>query len=294
MDRRTFMKMVGVLPMFSIVQIKNTQGLSHSYLSQENTKPLSILNILEDVCPGQLVVIGSRPSVGKSAVALNLLNELAAVQNEGCVYFSIECTQEHIMHRLMCLRSNISHAALKTGKLSVDQYEKLIRASDEISNFEVYMSDSIKVSTELIADQIVALKKNKKNVKYVFIDYLNLLHIQKENLSRVDQMTEALSELKGLAVKENLIIIALSQVNRGVELHSTLRPQPQQLREINNISSIDRIILLNKKTFYQGDQQEKKTQLDFFIYNGRHKAKIDYFADIKTANFKIDHLTAVI
>lgn len=290
MGRRSFLKLFRAVPLISIIQMKNTQGLSHRFGSLENIKPLSILKILEDVSPGQLVVIGSRFSIDKSTVAMNLLNEITFVQNESCVYHSLEITRQNLIRRWTCLKANVSSQSLLEGTLSANELERANLADEVISNSKVFICDNSEISTESIAKQIVDLKKSGKNIKFVFIDYLNLLQSKNSDLSRFEQV---LHELKALAVKENLILIALSRVNKGIELHSSFRLRPYLLQEINNLSSIDKIILLNRKHYYVDGILEKNTQLDFFIYKDHVKAKIDYWGMLNPSNFKIDQMTAV-
>ena len=262
MDRRNFMKMFGALPLLTIFKGQNTLGLSSGTKDVMNLRPNTVLKIIEDVTPGQLVVIGSRPSMGKSIVALNIVNELTLNQNDGCVYFSIEMTKENLMRRWMSIASGVSHAAIKNGTLSTTDFGYLAQASHSFTKANVFINDDSKISVESLTEKVKTLKNSGKNIKFVFVDYLNLLNSEQTHLSRRDQVANTLRQLKILAVSENVIVVGLAQLNRGIEGRPDRRPRSADFRETNDLSSIDKLILLYREDYYNREISGQQSEIE--------------------------------
>jgi replicative DNA helicase len=193
--------------------------------------------------PGWLVLVAGRPGMGKTNAMVRMMHELMK-QKKTFAFFSLEMTKVQIMERFFCLNQNFK-------KEHLNSYEELTKNQDKIENFISFFSEHFnnsyihdkKIDIEDLVILIKSLKK-QKNIDCVFVDYLQLIDNQKDELKiREIQIRKISSELKKLAVDLNIPIIAGCQLNRGSEKRVDKRPLSSDLRESGSLEQDADLIL---------------------------------------------------
>jgi replicative DNA helicase len=179
---------------------------------------------------GDLIIIAARPSVGKTAFALNLARN-AAASGVGVAMFSLEMNAVSQGLRMLSAESELWMIQIQTGRLDERQmlqmFEKGIKP---LSNLPIYFEDNFNVTVGKFKAAVRRMVK-KKGVKLVIVDYLQLMHAENKKASREQQISEISREMKGLANELQVPIIALSQLSREVEKRTNQEPQLSDLRE---------------------------------------------------------------
>lgn len=252
MDRRSFVKMAGLLPMMGIFRFNNTVASASQVVSANKSlcSQGSIGRILEQNQSSRLVMVAGRPSMGKTAVLLNLLNDLGIDANNECLFFSVEMSKESLMKRLLALRSNIPLLSMRNGKIQDAEWSSFITASESISKSKIYIDDSAGISVQEIRRRCEKHQNKSPAVKYVFVDYFQILNSENKHENRRDEATYILNQLSQMAKELNVIVIVAGQLNRGVEGRADRRPLPEDMREIRDLRSIDELLLLYRDYYY--------------------------------------------
>jgi len=192
--------------------------------------------------PGWLVLIAGRPGMGKTNTMVRIMNEITK-QKKKFAFFSLEMNKEQIMNRFFCLNQNFK-------KEHLNFYEELNKNEEKFENFITFISenfDSYIHDKKIDIDELIILIKNlkkQKNIDCVFIDYLQLIDNQKDELKiRELQIRKISSELKKVAVDLNIPVIAGCQLNRGSEKRVDKRPLSSDLRESGSLEQDADLIL---------------------------------------------------
>jgi len=185
--------------------------------------------------PGDLIVIAARPSVGKTAFALNLIR--TAANKATVAVFSLEMQKEMLVMRMLAAESKFFLDHLQTGRLNDRDLERLQSgAADKLSRLNIFFDDSPGLNISKLKTKARQLKK-KKNLGLIVIDYLQLMSPSDRQQNREQQVSEISRELKTLAQELKIPIIALSQLNRDIEKRTgtAARPQLSDIRESGSI-----------------------------------------------------------
>ncbi len=206
---------------------------------------------------GDLIVIAGRPSMGKTSFAMNIV-ETAVMKNEACVLvFSLEMPGESLCMRLLSSLGRIDQNRVRTGKLHKEDWASLNSAVSMISERSLYIDDSPAVSPADIRAKARRLAK-MHNLGLIVVDYLQLMKIPGFKEGRVAEIAEISRGLKILAKELNVPIIALSQLNRGLEQRVDKRPQMADLRESGAIEQdADLILFIYRDEVYHEDSDDK-------------------------------------
>jgi replicative DNA helicase len=179
---------------------------------------------------GDLVIIAGRPSIGKTALALNIAQYAACVKGIGVAIFSLEMSKSQIGIRLLCSEARISSTKLRTGFLSKNDWPLLTRAAGTLAEAPIYIDDSAAMTDLEIrakARRLIA----EKNIGLIIVDYLQLVKGRSRTESRQQEVSDITRSLKALAKELNIPVVALSQLSRAVEQRQGKRPQLSDLRE---------------------------------------------------------------
>jgi replicative DNA helicase len=205
---------------------------------------------------GELIVIAARPSMGKTAFALNLL-EHAALSRPQCLegrapsvlMFSLEMGRQSLVSRLLCARAGVPGHFLRRGNLSVDDRNDLVRAADDLRGAKIFIDDSAGLTVAAVRSRARRLAA-REGVDLVLIDYLQLLtHPRSE--SRQQEISTISRSLKELSRELGVPVVALSQLSRAVESRDPPRPQLADLRESGSIEQdADVVLLLYRPEYY--------------------------------------------
>lgn len=167
-----------------------------------------------DLKPGYVYLIASRPSMGKTALALNMLQHLAIKENHKVVYFSLEQSKEQLSERLLSMESGVEQRILRDAKAGPEDEDSIASAAQRIGSSNLVIDDTHGINVEAIARKLS--EEIMSGVEVVIIDYLQLLN--------TDQIEQCCKDLKTTAETNNVAMIVLSQVSGSVEDREDHRP----------------------------------------------------------------------
>ncbi len=180
--------------------------------------------------PSDLIIVAGRPSMGKTAFALNIA-ENAACEKKVCVaIFSLEMSKEQLVQRMLCGVAKVDGSKLRGGFLRESDWPKLTRAAGKLSESPIYIDDTPALSVLEMRAKARRLKK-EKGLGLIVVDYLQLMRSSLHTESREREISDISRSLKALAKELGVPVIALSQLNRSVESRTDKRPQLSDLRE---------------------------------------------------------------
>ena len=229
-------------------------------------------NILAGFQRSDLIILAARPSMGKSALALNFAHNIALKTNEPVLIFSLEMSKEQLVDRLLSMESGVDAWALRTGNLNDSDFEKIGQAMGVLSEIPIYIDDTPGIT---ISDMRTKARREAHLHKLglIIIDYLQLMSGGTRFSSdgnRVQEISEISRGLKGLARELNVPILALSQLSRSVENRSPQVPQLADLRESGSIEQdADVVMFIYREDYYHPDT-ERKDLADVMIKKHRN------------------------
>jgi replicative DNA helicase len=244
---------------------------------------------------GELLIVAARPSMGKTAFSLNLAQHIALRAKKTVAYFSLEMSREAVMIRLLASEARINMKDIRSGKISDSAWPKLIQAAGLISDSSLYIDDTSGISPTEVRARARRLK-SQFGLDCIMIDYLQLMDLKQKVESRERAVSEISKSLKSLAKELDVPVIALAQLNRGVEGRTEKRPMLSDLRESGSIEQdADVIMMLYREDYYDKENQEVMGNAEIIIgkqRNGptgtvklRWEAEFGRFRDADPAGF---------
>lgn len=209
--------------------------------------------------PGDLIIIAGRPGMGKTSFALNVALNACRMRKASAVVFSLEMPKEQLANRLLCSEAKVDAGKLRTGYLSRDDWPKLTQAAGMLSDLPIWLDDTPGLSLMELRAKTRRLKA-EHDLGLIVIDYLQLMRAGTKTDSREQEISEISRSLKGMAKELSLPVIALSQLNRGVESRGNKdkRPQLSDLRESGAIEQdADTIWFIYRDEVYNPESTEK-------------------------------------
>ncbi len=197
-----------------------------------------------------LILLAARPGMGKTSFALNIARFAACTAKKTVAFFSLEMSKEQIASRLLSTEALISGTKLRTGKLSEEEWSRLIPASDVLSKAELYLDDTPGITITEMKSRLRRLH----NLDLVVIDYLQLMASGRRIENRVQEISEITRNLKILAKEMNVPVITLSQLSRASEQRTDHRPQLSDLRDSGSIEQDADIVLFLYREGYYSDK----------------------------------------
>ncbi|MFA1819666.1 replicative DNA helicase [Virgibacillus oceani] len=217
-----------------------------------------------------LIIVAARPSVGKTAFALNVAQNVAVNTDENVAIFSLEMGAEQLVSRMLCAEGNIDAQRLRNGQLQSDDWSKLTMAMGSLSNAGIFIDDSPGIRVAEIRSKCRRLKQ-EHGLGMILIDYLQLIQgsaNSREN--RQQEVSEISRSLKALARELNVPLIALSQLSRGVESRQDKRPMMSDLRESGSIEQDADIVGFLYRDDYYDTESEKQNIIEIIISKQRN------------------------
>lgn len=207
--------------------------------------------------PSDLILIAARPSMGKTAFALNIAQYVALKQHMSVGIFSLEMSKEQLVNRLFALEGGIDAQKLRVGDLDPDDWERLLESSGAIGRSRIMIDDTPGITIQEMRSKCRKMKL-EQGLDLVIIDYLQLM----ESSGRVESQQQKISEisrsLKGLARELNVPVIALSQLNRALEARPDKRPMLSDLRDSGAIEQdADVVMFIYRDDYYNKDSEAK-------------------------------------
>lgn len=206
-----------------------------------------------------LIIVAGRPSMGKTALAVQVARQISEIHKTGVAIFSLEMSKEQLVQRLLSSESGIDSNYLRAGRIHETQWEPLSRAIGTLSQLPIYIDDSPNPSINELRSSARRLQAERpEGLGLILIDYLQLMGGGDATDGRVQELSRITRSLKGLARELHVPIIALSQLSRGVEARTNKRPLMSDLRESGAIEQdADLIVLLYRDDYYNPDSPEK-------------------------------------
>lgn len=198
-----------------------------------------------------LLLLAARPGMGKTAFALNIAKNVACGSKKTVAFFSLEMTNEQLCSRLLSTEALVSGTKLRTGKLSEEEWLRLIAAGDVLRNANIYLDDTPGITVS----EIKAKLRRLKQIDLVVIDYLQLMASGRRIDNRVQEISEITRNLKILAKEMNVPVITLSQLSRASEKRENHKPQLADLRDSGSIEQdADIVLFLYREGYYDKDK----------------------------------------
>lgn len=220
--------------------------------------------------PGELIIIAARPSMGKTAFSLNVALSAALREKKTIAYFSLEMGKEQVMMRMLASEARISLSQLRNGNIDEYAWPKLISTAAKMSEAPIFIDDTSGISPFDVRAKARRMKA-RHGLDMIVVDYLQLMSMKQKVESREREVSEISKMLKGLARELKIPVIALAQLNRGVEGRSDRRPMLSDLRESGSIEQdADVIMMLYREDYYDRDTPEIKGLAEVIIGKQRN------------------------
>ena len=207
--------------------------------------------------PANLVVVAARPSMGKSALALNIVHNVAVAGTPVAV-FTLEMSREEVVQRLLCAHARVDSQKLRTGELNQTQWTKLTMAAGTLYKTPIFVDDSASLTVTEIRAKCRRLTR-QHGLGLVVVDYMQLMHSTGRSENRQQEIAEISRALKTLARELHVPIIAVSQLNRSLETREDKRPRLGDLRESGAIEQdADVVMFIYRHEYYHPEAQETR------------------------------------
>lgn len=217
-----------------------------------------------------LIIVAARPSVGKTAFALNIAQSVATKTDETVAIFSLEMGAEQLVMRMLCAEGNLDAQRMRTGKLTAEDWGKLSLALGSLANSKVFIDDTPGIKVSDIRNKCRRLAQ-EHGLGMILIDYLQLIQgsgNSREN--RQQEVSEISRTLKEIARELQVPVIALSQLSRGVESRQDKRPIMSDIRESGSIEQDADIVAFLYRDDYYEKETEKKNIIEIIIAKQRN------------------------
>mgnify|MGYP001594626739 CR=1 FL=1 len=197
-----------------------------------------------------LIVVAGRPSMGKSAFALGMVEHAGIIEKIPTAVFSLEMSKEQLAQRMLCSHAKVDAQKVRTGYLAASDWPRLTAAAGKISEAPIFIDDSPAISVMELRAKARRLKA-QQDIKLIVLDYMQLMRGSASIESRQQEISEISRSLKALARELRVPIVAISQLSRAVESRTDHRPQLSDLRESGAIEQdADVVVLILREEYY--------------------------------------------
>lgn len=208
--------------------------------------------------PGELIILAARPSMGKTALALNFVESAMFSQKKSVVVFSMEMPSAALIMRMMSSIGRIDQTKMRNGKLTEEDWPKLSSAVAKMKDKLLFIDDTPGLNPQEMRARIKRIAREHGNPGMIMVDYLQLMQIAGSSEGRTQEISEISRSLKAIAKEFECPVIALSQLNRGVEQRPNKRPMNSDLRESGAIEQdADVILFIYRDEYYHEDSPDK-------------------------------------
>ncbi|MGM8228421.1 replicative DNA helicase [Cellvibrio sp. ARAG 10.3] len=208
--------------------------------------------------PGELIILAARPSMGKTALALNFVESAMFSQNRPVLVFSMEMPSAAMVMRMMSSVGRIDQGRMRNGKLTEEDWPKLSSAVAKMKDKLLFIDDTPGLSPQELRARVRRIAREHGNPGMIMVDYLQLMQIAGSSEGRTQEISEISRSLKAIAKEFDCPLIALSQLNRGVEQRPNKRPMNSDLRESGAIEQdADVILFIYRDEYYNEDSPDK-------------------------------------
>lgn len=247
-------------------------------------------NILAGLQRSDLIIVAARPSMGKTALTLNLAHNIATKTELPVLLFSLEMSKEQIVDRMLSMESGVDAWNIRTGNLSDSDFEKIGHAMGTLSEAPIYIDDTPGITVSDMRTK-ARREQHQRQLGAIMVDYLQLMSGGARfggDFNRVQEISEISRGLKSIARELNVPVVALSQLSRSVESRSPQIPQLADLRESGSIEQdADVVAFIYREDYYNPDT-DRKNITDIFIKKHRNGpvGQVELYFDKERQRFK--------
>ena len=247
--------------------------------------------LLSGLQKSDLIILASRPSMGKTSLALNIARNVAVKEKKGVGVFSIEMSREQLTDRLLASEANIDGWKLRTGRLSDEgednDFTKIREAMGVLSDAPIYIDD-IASPTVMQIRTIARRLQAEHDIALLVIDYLQLIKSSERSESRVQEVSEISRSLKALAKELDIPVLAVSQLSRAIEMRTDGMPKLSDLRESGSIEQDADVVMFIYREDRVKKNSERKNIADILIEKHRNGpiGKVELFFNENTTTFR--------
>ena len=207
---------------------------------------------------GELIILAARPSMGKTALALNFVEAAIETVDAPVLVFSLEMPADSLIMRMLSSVGRIDQGRIRNGKLNEEDWPKLESAARRLKDKKLFIDDTAGLTPTDLRARTRRIAREHGEPGLIMVDYLQLMHVSGSTDGRTQEISEISRSLKALAKEYNCPVIALSQLNRGVEQRPNKRPMNSDLRESGAIEQdADVILFIYRDEYYNEESPEK-------------------------------------
>ncbi len=215
------------------------------------------ISALDEITTGlnrsDLIIVGARPGMGKTSFALNIARNVAMQQKRTVAVFNLEMSREQMVNRLLSSEARVSSKKLRTGNLTPDEWTRMASAAGQLGQAPIYLDDTASITVATMKARLLRLK----DLGFVVIDYLQLMHSGKRTENRVTEVSEITRSLKIMAKELNVPIMVCAQLARATEKQANHRPGLSDLRESGSIEQdADQVLFLYRDEYYRNEKSD--------------------------------------
>ena len=220
--------------------------------------------------PSDMILVAARPSMGKTAFALNLAAHAACKKHITTAIFSLEMSKVQLMNRFLAMESGVSAQNMRTGNLSEGEWEKLVEGAAILGDSGLVIDDTPGISISDMRSKCRKIKLEHDDLGLIIIDYIQLMTSSTRSESRQQEVSEISRSLKALARELNVPVIALSQLSRAVEQRPDHRPMLSDLRESGAIEQDADVVMFIYRDDYYNKDTEHVNEAEIIIAKQRN------------------------
>lgn len=207
---------------------------------------------------GELIILAARPSMGKTALALNFIEAAILTQQRPALVFSMEMPADSLVMRMLSSMGRIDQGRLRNGQLTEEDWPKLEMAARKLKDKKLFIDDTAGLTPTEVRARVRRIAREHGNPGVIMVDYLQLMHTGGASEGRTQEISEISRSMKALAKEYDCPVICLSQLNRGVEQRPNKRPMNSDLRESGAIEQdADVILFIYRDEYYNEDSPDK-------------------------------------
>lgn len=229
----------------------------HGELSGVPTGFIDLDSVLTGLHPGELIIIGARPAMGKTSFAMNIASYASIVKGKTVAVFSLEMPREQIMMRVLCSEAHVNMQKVRKGTLEDKEWMALAKALGPISNAPLYLDDTAALTPSQFRSRCRRLMMDH-GLDLALVDYLGLMRSDGRSESRQLEVAEISRQLKAIALELKIPVIACAQLSRANKDRIDKRPVLSDLRDSGSIEQdADVVMFLHREEYYNPDTEDK-------------------------------------
>ena len=246
-----------------------TLARNHGQLEGVPTGYPDLDRVLTGMHPGEFILIAARPSMGKTSIGLNIVENAAIRHGAKCAVFSLEMPAEQLVMRMLCSEAKVDMQAVRRGTLNTEEWERLTDAMVPIARAQIYIDATSAISVPEVRSKARRLQM-EHGLDLILIDYLSLMTATGRNNSRQEEVSSISRALKGLAQELKVPVLVLQQLSRANTSRSDHRPVLSDIRDSGAIEQDADVVMFLHREAYYSPETEKKNIAELIIAKQRN------------------------